>query len=228
MHAATWNGKSLDGCSWLATMAGRHEEFFVVQKQCTAEFIQRLGNRLDPEIVELIERTNTGYDNLVTLLTEQPSALVHLDYRADNLMIDETCEPPTVTAVDWQTLRLGPPSIDIAYFIGASLKAEVRRAYEMALLERYYDLLIKHGVSDFSWEQCQRDYQAGCYWGVMMAVVSATVVEETERGNAMFTTMARRHGSQILDLGADKLLSYFGTGAGVASSSRHRQQLPRQ
>ena len=29
MHAATWNGKSLDGCSWLATMAGQHEEFLV-------------------------------------------------------------------------------------------------------------------------------------------------------------------------------------------------------
>ncbi len=74
------------------------------------------------------------------------------------------------------------------------------------MLKRYCGHLVQNGVTDFTWEQCQADYLAGCYRGMMMAVVSSTVVGETERGNEMFAPMATGHGCQILDLSADSVL----------------------
>ena len=43
------------------------------------------------------------------------------DYRLDNMLIDGSQSPPKVTVVDWQSLRLGPPMNDVAYFLGAGL-----------------------------------------------------------------------------------------------------------
>ena len=49
-----------------------------------------------------------------------PFAVIHGDYRLDNLMF-----PPDgdgVVALDWQTVGVGPPARDIAYFLGTSLE----------------------------------------------------------------------------------------------------------
>ena len=40
-----------------------------------------------------------------------------------------------------------------------------------------------------------------------MAVAASMMVVQTERGDEMFLTMARRHGAQILDLDALELLT---------------------
>ena len=39
-----------------------------------------------------------------------------------------------------------------------------------------------------------------------MAVIASMIVEQTERGDAMFIAMASRHAAQALDLGLEALL----------------------
>ncbi len=60
LHAATWNGTLLGDAPWIKTLAGQYEELFAQQRQHTHEFIQRLGNRLEPDILDLAERISTG------------------------------------------------------------------------------------------------------------------------------------------------------------------------
>jgi len=206
MHAATWNEASLEDFAWLRRQLDFQEYFYEQQSSLTPQFLQRFAHRLEPEIVALAERMADGYRNLLSGLLEEPSALVHWDYRADNLLIDETRRPPAVAAVDWQTVMFGPPLQDLAYFVGASLRTRDRREHEQALLEAYYGELIERGITRYGFEQCRRGYQLGSFSGLTMAIRAAMLVVETERGNEMFTTMARRHGRQILDLGADELL----------------------
>ena len=43
--------------------------------------------------------------------------------------------------------------------------------------------------------------------GFAVTVVAAVVVEQTERGDEMFATMARRYGQMALDLSADEFLA---------------------
>ena len=71
------------------------------------------------------------------------TALVHGDYRLDNLMFPDAHDGvgDGVSTVDWQTLAIGPPGRDLAYFLATSLFVDDRRAHERALLQEYVDEL---------------------------------------------------------------------------------------
>ena len=51
---------------------------------------------------------------------------MHGDYRLDNLMFPEHGDG--VVAVDWQTLAIGPPGRDLAYFLATSVLVDDRLA----------------------------------------------------------------------------------------------------
>jgi thiamine kinase-like enzyme len=59
-----------------------------------------------------------------------------------------------VTVVDWQTLGVGLPARDLAYFTATSLKPELRCAIENDLVDDYYRELSGYGVSGYDRETC--------------------------------------------------------------------------
>ncbi|PRC45837.1 phosphotransferase, partial [Mycobacterium sp. ITM-2017-0098] len=127
---------------------------------------------------------------------------MHGDFRLDNLLFkDDDC-----VVVDWQVVQWGPALLDAAYFLGGSLNVKDRRAHEQELVRFYYDRLLAEGVSNFSWEQCWEEYRRQVFWGLAMAIVSAVVVERTDRGDEMFLNLFQRVCQQILDLGSLELL----------------------
>jgi aminoglycoside phosphotransferase (APT) family kinase protein len=81
----------------------------------------------------------------------EPFSLVHGDYRLDNLMFGAD---GAVTALDWQTLTIGPPLQDVAYFLGTSVEPAIRRLHEEQILRRYHSSLVDEGVRDFDWDRC--------------------------------------------------------------------------
>jgi aminoglycoside phosphotransferase (APT) family kinase protein len=112
-----------------------------------------------------------------------------------------------VAVLDWQTATLGPGVTDVSYFLGAGLLTEPRRQHEESLLRRYHERLLSHGVHDYSWEACWQDYRLYAPQGLIQAVCAAMQTMRTERSDQLFTTMAERHGRQMLDLGALDLLN---------------------
>ena len=102
---------------------------------------------------------------------------------------------------------MGPALHDVAYFIGAGLTAEDRRAHEETLVREYHRSLEAAGVTGYPWEQCWTDYRRGTFAGLMMAVAASMLVERTARGDEMFLTMAARHSRHVLDLGAAELIA---------------------
>jgi len=138
---------------------------------------------------------------------EQPFTVQHADYRLDNMLFGTTEGGYPLAVVDWQTVVWGPPLADASYFLGAGLMPDDRRRHERPLLRLYYDALRARGVDGFSWERCWRDYRRYAFSGFLIAVAASMVVVQTERGDEMFLTMARRHGAQILDLDATKFLT---------------------
>ena len=123
-------------------------------------------------------------------------ALVHGDYRLDNLMFDDE----SVWAVDWQTLSLALPARDLAYFVGTSLDEDDRRASEEELVAAYHSALRGHGVSSYSLEQCWDDYRFAMVQGPLVAVFGYAYGTRTERGDRMFAAMVRRACAAIRDL----------------------------
>ena len=94
------------------------------------------GEVSEVDEVEIIEQVATSTAAPFELLSD-PFSLVHVDYRLDNLLIDAKVDPPRISAVDWQSITLGNPLSDVAYFIGAGLLPEVRRDVERDIVRAY-------------------------------------------------------------------------------------------
>jgi hypothetical protein len=174
--------------------------------QMLPAFLARFSPRLardEQEIIAAVAQSN-GPPHAYPA---EPWSLVHIDYRLDNLLIDARCSPPRVSVVDWQSLVLGSPLSDVAYFLGASLLPEVRRPIERELVRAYYDALCAQGARDYAWDRCWSDYRRGAFAGFAVTVIASVIVQETARGNDMFTAMASRHARHALDLGAAEFLA---------------------
>jgi hypothetical protein len=111
-----------------------------------------------------------------------------------------------VAAVDWQSLTLGSPLADVAYFLGAGLVPEQRRAVEREIVEAYHAALGEAGVRGYEAERCWDDYRRGVFAGFAVTVVAAPLVQQTERGDALFPVRARRHARHALDLECEEFL----------------------
>ena len=205
LHAPTWNDESLRSLDWLG--AGSPESLSENRERYRAllpGFLRRYGHSLERDAHDILTR----YADSELWLEAEPSpfALIHIDYRLDNLLIDESGDSPSVSVVDWQSITTGRPLGDVAYFIGGGMLPEPRRRAEQQLVRSYHSRLLESGVDDYSFGECWDDYRRGCFTGFAVTVVASMLVQETERGNRMFTVMAQRHTRHALDIDAGALL----------------------
>jgi hypothetical protein len=206
LHAPTWCDESLVGIDWIGApspaVAELTRQFY---RAMLPGFVERFGPGLAADEVRIIEQVADSAGPPFSY-PARPFSLVHIDYRLDNLLIDSSVSPPRVAVVDWQSITLGSPLSDVAYFLGAALRSKLRREREEELVRQYHSELRAAGVEGYDWPQCWTDYRRGVFAGFAVTVVASMLVGETERGNEMFTTMARRHARHALDLGTTEFL----------------------
>ena len=120
------------------------------------------------------------------------------------------CSIPTTTrvsVVDWQTLGIGLPARDLAYFTATSLDSELRATIEEELVDDYHRALLGYGVTDYDRETCWRDYRLGMPHTLLISALGFAFATATERGDDMVLTMLRRGCQAIRDLGTLDLIS---------------------
>ena len=203
LHAPRWNDPGLSDIDWLQPNAALDAGFFkTFWQQLFPGFMARYAERLPAAHQALLQRFT---DNLDGWLDHPPTprSLVHGDFRLDNMLFGDRVP---LAVVDWQTVSIGNPVSDIAYFIGAGLLPEARRAHERQLVQTYHEALLSHGVTGYGADQCFRDYRRYSFSGLVMAVIASMLVVRTQRGDDMFMAMANRHAEQALDLDAEALL----------------------
>src|SRR5258706_7381659 len=206
LHAPTWQEPSVCGLDWIEERwAERGAQWREMYGASLAPFLARFSRALGDDEREIIARVADSKGPPFVYPAE-PWALVHIDFRLDNLLIDERVTPPRVAVVDWQSMVLQSPLSDLAYFLGASLLPEVRRPVERELVREYHDGLVAAGVSGYDFARCWGDYRRGAFAGFSVTVIASVIVQETARGNEMFTVMARRHARHALDLGSAEFL----------------------
>ena len=168
--------------------------------------LDKLGDRMSAADRE----TFTATMGLVTpwLLAEQDRyALLHGDYRLDNMLFYP--DATGVTVVDWQTLGLGLPARDLAYFTATSLKPELRCAIEKDLVDDYHRALRGYGVTGYDRETCWRDYRLGTPQALLISALGFAFATATDRGDDMVLTMLSRGCQAIRDLGTVALVSEY-------------------
>ncbi|HEY9311920.1 phosphotransferase [Williamsia sp.] len=185
----------LDEARLMAEMYGPATEIFI---DVLGPLISEEDRVTLRECVEVLE--------LWALGRSERYALVHGDYRLDNLLF-----PPDgargVSAIDWQTLSLALPARDLAYFIGTSLSPDVRREHEFALVGDYHRALTGHGVENYSIEDCWDDYRYSMIQGPLISVFGCAYGTRTDRGDEMFAAMVARSCAAIRDLGTVALVT---------------------
>jgi Phosphotransferase enzyme family len=205
LHACRWNDASLHAVDFLMSLTRERAEFLggLVSK-ATELFTSRFAARLDqPDLATLRDVAEVIVEWLVG--RPAPFAVVHGDYRLDNLMFP--LEGSDVVTVDWQTVTLALPARDLSYFVATSLLVDERREAETALVANYCDELVRRGVEEYTFEHCFDDYRFGQLQGPMITVLGAmTSPGRSSAADDMFLAMARRSCAAVRDLESLSLL----------------------
>ncbi|MEZ5573280.1 MAG: phosphotransferase [Halioglobus sp.] len=207
LHAPRWNDASLSELQFPMTIddEAKAEGLAQVTQMAAAEFVSRYSALLGEEDAS----TLTCAAALIgkwALASPEPFALLHGDYRLDNLMFGD--DPHDVVALDWQTICVGSPARDLAYFLATSLSVQLRREAEKELVAGYHAELLRRGVEGYKLDQCFYDYRLGQLQATMITTIGAIYAtrERSDSSDAMFLAMAKRSCAAIRDLATLDLL----------------------
>lgn len=201
LHAPRWGDPSLLDLAWLDRPS---PESAAATAQVVASlfggFVDRYRQRVEPDVLRLSERLMESLEGYLVTRPE-PWTVLHGDFRLDNLLFGG----PRVAVVDWQTVRIGSPLCDLAYFVGSALQPGTRRAHEADLVDAYRSALARAGV-ELDRSECWDGYRRFAFDGLIMAIAASMLVARSDRSDDMFMAMANRHGRQALDLGSAEFL----------------------
>ncbi|WP_216915819.1 phosphotransferase [Nocardia noduli] len=165
--------------------------------------VEKLGGAMTSDARETLRAANALVADWLMLKPER-FCLLHGDYRLDNLLFDPG--HTRVTVVDWQTLAVGLPARDLAYFVGTSLTPEIRAESERDLVHDYHRALLAYGVSEYDESECWHDYRLGMLQIPMLASFGTAFSASTGRGDAMMVAMLERGCRAIRELGSLELI----------------------
>jgi Phosphotransferase enzyme family len=172
-----------------------------VARMAADMFLERLGGRLSAAGRQMLD----GYPQRVApWLLAHPDrfSLLHGDYRLDNLMLGDG----SVTVVDWQTLSVGLPARDLAYFISTSLSPDARADQERALVAAYHAALTGCGVTGYGLDQCFADYRLGLLQTPLITTLGAAFSAATERGDEVALVMLERACTAMRELSTFEII----------------------
>ena len=206
LHAPRWCDPALRDLDWVSSTLG--EQAVAIVQLITPMFVERYVADLTPATVTVLEAFASGIERW---FEREPSrfAIVHGDYRLDNLMFAPPDAPgcAPVAAVDWQTVMIGNPGRDLAYLLGTSIEPELRRDVAGDVRSAYLARLQELGVADIDLETVEADERHGSFQGPFITMLGAIAVGRTERGDRMFVAMAERSAALVRDSDALDLLA---------------------
>ena len=212
--SATWPGSTPRGgttrrCTTLDFISGFTAETADFTGEITVTAAEQFVDRYRQDLSDVDAATLTASAAAIKdwlRAGQDPFAVLHGDYRLDNLMFGEA--PDDVVAVDWQTLSIGPPAATSPTSWGRASTRTRDGPTEEGLVAAYHGELLARGVTGYDADRCFDDYRLGQLQGpliTMLGAIFATAVR-SDAADRMFMAMARRSCAAIRDLGSLDLL----------------------
>ena len=160
LHASWWGKVDVPEVEWVPSVVHERIQTFAQMWPMLWEmYVPKFQHVLPEGAIEFGNWLSINYFKLVEEFATSPWTLLHLDYRADNLMFDkDLSDPNAVVVIDWQSVGRGPAGYDLAYLLGGSVTVADRRAHEVEWLHEYHDEITRLGV-DYSfenlWKRCK-------------------------------------------------------------------------
>jgi Phosphotransferase enzyme family len=214
VHAQYWESPEMDRLDWMPQaidpeVMGAGQSY----REAWPLFRERFGSDLPDGSVELAELVGSTWETMAqSMFDDSPHTICHGDYRADNLMFDDSVTGDGhVGVLDWQIAFRGPGIGDVAYLIAQSMTAPHRRAHDRELVEQWYDELcstLGRQPDGFSIDDAWDGYRRGTASMVALPVIGGAQTDlANERGVELVHEMAVRSFSAALELDAASLLT---------------------
>jgi len=165
---------------------------------------ERFGHLIPDRIRDLASRWPEVGPPLLEDIENHPMTLCHGDVRLDNIFFHDD-DASTVSLVDWAIASAATGVNDLGYFMSQSLAVADRRAYEEELTRLYYETLVEHGVTDYSFDDFWLGYRRAILFCLCYPLQGGAVELVNDRAVALATSMLERSMSAILDLDADEV-----------------------
>ena len=205
LQAPLWDDPGLRRMPWLGDLAGIRELFTAVPG-ALGPFRERFADRLEQRHMALVEALAPRAPEIFDAIWRPPFVLAHCDYRLDNMLFGTTPQAPPLAVIDWQTVCLAPPGLDLAVFLASSVDTETRRGIERRLIEEYADGLAEAGVRGFGPVQAWQSYRTASLSPFLLTVFVAVALQRSERGDAMWTQLLRGAAELVADVDAAGVL----------------------
>ncbi len=169
LHAAFWDRLPHDGrgpLGWLYTPSGDVTSLLT-------------GSLMNASIKRLAERTTTPVENgrfiadnyraVAALIDTPPHTVMHGDAHPGNMYFRDG----KAGLVDWQAVRRGHPSRELAYTLITSLTPDDRRAAQRDLLDDYRRALAAAGGPDLDRDDLWLRFRQAALYAYVAALITA-------------------------------------------------------
>lgn len=90
-------------------------------------------------------RVAERYERVIEALVELPTTVIHGEFYASNILVQETESGRRVCPIDWEMAAIGPSQLDLAALTAGTWTEEAQRAMALAY---YAALPAEHGTAD--------------------------------------------------------------------------------
>lgn len=203
VHSTYWENAKLDSFKWLPNNNNLHINY----ADNWESFKKLCGDFINSDSLQIGERLNLHISWLMKEIESGPRTLVHDDMKADNLLFNDQGATDEVVILDWQFVVKSLGAIDVARLIGGSMTPKEREGTEYELLRVWYEKLIDEGVTNYSWEEAQRDFKLGALSCLTFPIhFHKGIVRAEGRALEYVIAMYSRLFSHVVEIEADSVL----------------------
>ncbi|CPR12863.1 phosphotransferase enzyme family protein [Mycobacterium bohemicum DSM 44277] len=169
LHATFWDGLPPHGrgpLGWLYTPSG--DATSLLTGSLMKASIKRLAPRADFP-VDAGRFIADNYRAVAALIDTPPHTVMHGDAHPGNVYFRHG----KAGLLDWQAVRRGHPSRELAYTLVTSLTPEDRRAAQRDLLDDYRRALAAAGGPDLDRDELWLRYRQGALYAYVAALITA-------------------------------------------------------
>ena len=203
LHGPYWGHAADSGCRpWTMLPLDRVVAAWPVM-------VETFGDHLPAPVLAMREDFLAAIAALHEWMLQEPTTLVHGDFRLDNLLFDtDPAREGQIVVLDWQAVHTGKGMRDFAYLVAHSMSTPDRRRGEKDLLRAYLDQLAEYGV-DYPFDMAWRDYRTSMlYLFSIVLWITGVNVNAHERALRRKRAMVQRASTALIDVDALDLLPF--------------------
>lgn len=178
-HAAFWNEKSLLAEPWLRSADWFHNRgrkaWEATVQRVRSDWANAKRKAADPKngwkfsdkLIQIIDQSlaHTSWEALQAHIKTMNFTLTHGDFHASNMFLlrDESSEVDRPVMFDWSEVGPWEPTTDLGQMLISDVKPAIFNAHSKALLRKYWQTLLEHGVSEkeYPWDVCWNSFCRG-------------------------------------------------------------------